>query len=64
MLAIALALATTPALAGALIAGLAGVMLVASAGALALPLSEHVAPAVQVVRLVMPPTVRVFELAD
>lgn len=63
-LVIALAVAAPPALAGSLMAGAAGLLLVASAGVQSLPLPTHAAPVVQVVRVVTPPAVRVFELAD
>lgn len=58
------ALAIALALAGSLMAGAAGLLLVASAGVQSLPVPVHAAPVVQVVRVVAPPEVRVFELAD
>ena len=45
-LAIALALAAPPALAGSLMAGAAGLLLVASAGVQSLPVPVHAAPVV------------------
>lgn len=63
-LAIALALVAPPALAGSLMAGAAGVLLVASAGIQSLPVPAQPAAVVHLVRVVTPPDVRVFELAD
>lgn len=64
VLAIALALAAPPALAGSLMAGAAGLLLLASAGIQSMPAPAQPAPVVQLVRVVAPPDVRVFELAD
>lgn len=64
VLAIALALAAPPALAGSLMASAAGLLLVASAGIQSMSAPAQPAPMVQLVRVVTPPDVRVFELAD